>query len=45
MESPNYDFEKLVELVIQVSDHMEACGVLMPRMLNQAPILKKLTPL
>jgi len=28
MESPNYDFEKLVELVIQVSEHMEAIGVL-----------------
>ena len=27
MESPNYNFEELVEFVIQVSEHVEAFGV------------------
>jgi len=27
MKSPNYDLEELVELVIQVSEHVEAFGV------------------
>jgi len=29
MEIPNYDFEELVELVIEVSEHVESFGVLM----------------
>jgi len=29
MKSLNYDFEELVELVIQVSEHVETFGVLM----------------
>ena len=29
MKSPNCDFEELVELAIQVSEHVEAFGVLM----------------
>ena len=28
MESPNYDFDELVELVIQLSEHVEAFRVL-----------------
>jgi len=29
IKSPNYDFEELVELVIQLSEHVEAFGMLM----------------
>jgi len=29
IKSPNYDLEELVELVIQINEHMEAFGVLM----------------
>ena len=29
MKGPNYDFEELLELVIQVSEYVEVFGVLM----------------